>query len=118
VLSVTDAAALAPGMDGVILVAKPGVTRLAAFKQTLEQLQCRNKPKSFYCGAIAAIIVLCEAAPGCLPQPGQVLHQIRRHAMGEKGSKKDKNKADKQKQGQLEKKKEQQKTKLPAKKPA
>src|SRR5450759_886611 len=52
------------------------------------------------------------------PQPGQVLHQIRRHAMGEKGSKKDKNKADKQKKGQLEKKKEQQKTKLPAKKPA
>jgi Mrp family chromosome partitioning ATPase len=39
VLSVTDAAALAPGMDGVILVARPGVTRLAAFKQTLEQLQ-------------------------------------------------------------------------------
>jgi capsular exopolysaccharide synthesis family protein len=39
VLSVTDAAALAPGMDGVILVAKPGVTKLAAFKQTLEQLQ-------------------------------------------------------------------------------
>ena len=38
-LSVTDAAALAPGMDGVILVAKPGVTSLAAFKQTLEQLQ-------------------------------------------------------------------------------
>jgi succinoglycan biosynthesis transport protein ExoP len=39
VLSVTDAAALAPGVDGVILVAKPGVTKLAAFKQTLEQLQ-------------------------------------------------------------------------------
>jgi capsular exopolysaccharide synthesis family protein len=39
VLTVTDAAALAPGMDGVILVAKPGVTKLAAFKQTLEQLQ-------------------------------------------------------------------------------
>lgn len=38
VLSVTDAAALAPGMDGVIIVAKPGVTKLAAFKQTLEQL--------------------------------------------------------------------------------
>jgi Mrp family chromosome partitioning ATPase len=39
VLSVTDAAALAPGMDGVILVAKPGATKLAAFRQTLEQLQ-------------------------------------------------------------------------------
>jgi capsular exopolysaccharide synthesis family protein len=39
VLSVTDAAALAPGVDGVILVAKPGVTKLSAFKQTLEQLQ-------------------------------------------------------------------------------
>jgi len=39
VLSVTDAAALAPGLDGVILVAKPGVTRLAAFRQTVEQLQ-------------------------------------------------------------------------------
>jgi len=26
-------------MDGVILVAKPGVTKLAAFRQTLEQLQ-------------------------------------------------------------------------------
>ncbi len=38
VLSVTDAAALAPSMDGVILVAKPGVTKMTAFKQTLEQL--------------------------------------------------------------------------------
>jgi len=38
--------------------------------------------------------------------------------MGEKGSKKDKNKAIKQKQTQLEKKKEQQKSKLPVKKPA
>jgi Mrp family chromosome partitioning ATPase len=37
--AVIDAAALAPGMDGVVLVAKPGVTRLAAFKQSLEQLQ-------------------------------------------------------------------------------
>ena len=34
-----DTVTLAPGMDGVILVAKPGVTRLAAFKRTLEQLQ-------------------------------------------------------------------------------
>jgi succinoglycan biosynthesis transport protein ExoP len=39
VLSVTGAAALAPGMDGVIWVARPDVTRLGAFKQTLEQLQ-------------------------------------------------------------------------------
>jgi|BarGraNGADG00212_2_1021979.scaffolds.fasta_scaffold164607_1 hypothetical protein len=63
-------------------------------------------------------MVLCEAAPGCLPLSGKVLHQKRRLAMGEKGSKKDKNKADKQKKEQLEKKKEQQKTKLPANKPA
>jgi succinoglycan biosynthesis transport protein ExoP len=39
VLSVTDAAALAPRVDGVILVAKPGVTRLRDFQQALEQLQ-------------------------------------------------------------------------------
>ncbi len=37
--------------------------------------------------------------------------------MGEKGSKKDRNKADKQKQTQIEKKKDQQKNKLPVKKP-
>lgn len=37
--------------------------------------------------------------------------------MGEKGSKKDKNKAIKQKQQQIEKKKEQQKNKLPKKTP-
>lgn len=36
VLTVTDAATLAPAMDGVILVAKPGVTKLAAFNQTLK----------------------------------------------------------------------------------
>jgi capsular exopolysaccharide synthesis family protein len=39
VLSVTDAAALAPGMDGVILVARPGSTKLGAFSQTVEQLR-------------------------------------------------------------------------------
>jgi non-specific protein-tyrosine kinase len=39
VLTVTDAVALAPIMDGVVLVAKPGVTKLSAFRQTLEQLQ-------------------------------------------------------------------------------
>ena len=44
--------------------------------------------------------------------------QKRRYTMGERGSKKDKNKADKQKQQQAEKKKEQQKTKLPSKKVA
>lgn len=37
--------------------------------------------------------------------------------MGERGSKKDKNKADKQKQASLEKKKEQKKAKLPTNKP-
>jgi len=39
ILSVTDATALAPGMDGVLLVAKPGVTRQRDFRQMLEQLQ-------------------------------------------------------------------------------
>jgi capsular exopolysaccharide synthesis family protein len=39
VLSVTDAAALAPSVDGVILVAKPGMTKLKDFQQALEQLQ-------------------------------------------------------------------------------
>jgi non-specific protein-tyrosine kinase len=38
VLAVTDAAALARSLDGVILVAQPGKTRLSAFRQTLEQL--------------------------------------------------------------------------------
>jgi len=36
-LSVTDAAALAPAMDGVILVVKPGVTKMSALQQALEQ---------------------------------------------------------------------------------
>jgi len=40
----------------------------------------------------------------------------RSRIMGEKGSKKDKNKAQKQKQEKMGKKKEQQKAKLPAKK--
>ena len=39
VLTVTDAAALAPCVDGVILVVKPGTTKMSAFKQTLEQLR-------------------------------------------------------------------------------
>jgi succinoglycan biosynthesis transport protein ExoP len=38
-LTVTDAAALAPSMDGVILVAKPGITKLDALKQSVEQLR-------------------------------------------------------------------------------
>ena len=38
-LMVTDAAALATGMDGVILVVKPGVTKLTAIQQGLEQLR-------------------------------------------------------------------------------
>jgi hypothetical protein len=42
---------------------------------------------------------------------------MRRYRMGEKGGKKDKNKAEKQKQSTVEKKKEQQKNKLPVKKP-
>jgi non-specific protein-tyrosine kinase len=39
VLTVTDAVALSPGMDGVVLVAKPGMTKRTAFEQTLEQLR-------------------------------------------------------------------------------
>lgn len=39
VLSVTDAVALAPSMDGVILVAKPGKTRLRDLEQTITQLR-------------------------------------------------------------------------------
>jgi non-specific protein-tyrosine kinase len=39
VLAVTDAAVLAPRVDGVILVVKPGVTKLAASKQAVEQLR-------------------------------------------------------------------------------
>lgn len=39
VLSVADAIALAPAMDGVILVVKPGTTKIAAVQQALEQLR-------------------------------------------------------------------------------
>ena len=38
VLAVTDASVLAPRVDGVLLVVKPGVTKLAACKQAVEQL--------------------------------------------------------------------------------
>jgi len=39
VLTVTDATALAPAMDGVIVVVKPGVTRNNDLQMTIEQLQ-------------------------------------------------------------------------------
>jgi non-specific protein-tyrosine kinase len=39
VLNVTDAAALASRMDGVILVAKPGVTKISDLRLALEQLR-------------------------------------------------------------------------------
>ena len=39
VLAVTDAAVLAPRMDAVILVVKPGVTKFMAVKQAVEQLR-------------------------------------------------------------------------------
>ena len=41
-LAVTDAAALAPSMDGVLLVVRPGKTRASALRQTLEQLRQVN----------------------------------------------------------------------------
>jgi capsular exopolysaccharide synthesis family protein len=56
VLTVTDAVALSPGMDGIILVAKPGVTKHSAFKQTIEQLQA--------VGARVLGVVLNEVNPG------------------------------------------------------
>lgn len=42
VLAVTDAAALAPSLDGVLLVVQPGKTRTTALRQTLEQLSQVN----------------------------------------------------------------------------
>lgn len=42
VLAVTDAAALAPSMDGVLLVVRPGKTRASALQQTIEQLHQVN----------------------------------------------------------------------------
>ena len=38
-LAVTDAAVLAPVLDGVLLVVRPGKTRTSALRQTLEQLR-------------------------------------------------------------------------------
>jgi non-specific protein-tyrosine kinase len=42
VLSVTDASSLVSLVDGVILVAKPGSTKLPAFQQAVEQLRAVN----------------------------------------------------------------------------
>jgi non-specific protein-tyrosine kinase len=42
ILTVTDAAAMAQSVDGVILVAKPGTTKKAAFKQSIETLRAVN----------------------------------------------------------------------------
>jgi non-specific protein-tyrosine kinase len=42
VLTVTDAAALAPAMDGVVVVVKPGTTKVAALQETLTQLRAVN----------------------------------------------------------------------------
>jgi len=39
VTAVTDATVLAPLVDGVLLVIKPGATRFASIKRTLEQLR-------------------------------------------------------------------------------
>jgi non-specific protein-tyrosine kinase len=39
VMAATDAAVLAPRVDGVLLVIKPGVTKLGACRQTVEQLR-------------------------------------------------------------------------------
>jgi Mrp family chromosome partitioning ATPase len=39
ILAVTDAATLAPTMDAVILVVKPGATKLSALQQALDQLR-------------------------------------------------------------------------------
>jgi non-specific protein-tyrosine kinase len=39
VTAVTDAAVLAPRVDGVLLVVRPGITKRQAFKQSLEQLR-------------------------------------------------------------------------------
>jgi len=41
-LAVTDAAALAPSMDGVLMVVQPGKTRASALRQALEQLRQVN----------------------------------------------------------------------------
>ncbi len=55
-LTVTDAAALASAMDGVILVVKPGTTKLTALQQALEQLRA--------VGARVLGVVLNDVNPG------------------------------------------------------
>lgn len=42
ILAVTDAAVLAQSVDGVLLVVRPGKTRISALRQTLEQLRQVN----------------------------------------------------------------------------
>ncbi len=39
ILTVTDAAGLAPAVDGVVLVVKPGKTKMSALQQSVEQLR-------------------------------------------------------------------------------
>jgi len=41
-LTVTDASALAPSLDGILLVVRPGKTRISALRQTIEQLRQVN----------------------------------------------------------------------------
>ncbi len=41
-LTVTDASALAPSLDGILLVVRPGKTRSSALRQTIEQLRQVN----------------------------------------------------------------------------
>ena len=58
-----------------------------------------------------------DQQPAAWTPAGRAANPERRHSMGDKRGKKDKNKADKQKQKQVAKKEEQQKAKLPTKKP-
>ena len=41
-LTVTDASALAPSLDGILLVVRPGKTKMSALRQTVEQLRQVN----------------------------------------------------------------------------
>jgi non-specific protein-tyrosine kinase len=41
-LTVTDASALAPSLDGILLVVRPGKTKVSALRQTIEQLRQVN----------------------------------------------------------------------------
>lgn len=42
ILTVSDAATLAPSLDGMLLVVRPGKTRISALRQTMEQLRQVN----------------------------------------------------------------------------